>query len=99
MPSFYSISCQIFSPCSRNNPPFLRNATAVSHLSPLPGSDVTDVTDGSVPGELEEGGAGIILNVLNVSLLPLSSAGRFTFPLFYLAYHFSSLCFFLPMFS
>ena len=31
-PSFYSISHQLFFPCSRNDPPFLRNAAATSHL-------------------------------------------------------------------
>ena len=59
MPSSYSISYHLSSPCSRNDPPSLPNAAAVFHPSTLPHSDITAWTDGSVPGRLGEGGAGI----------------------------------------
>ena len=40
-------------------PPFLRSTTAISHLSSLSHSDISAWTDGSVPGGLGLGGAGI----------------------------------------
>ena len=40
-------------------PPSLRNNTATSHLSSLSHSDISAWTDGSVPGGLGQGGAGI----------------------------------------
>ena len=40
-------------------PPSLRNTAATSHLSTLSHSDISAWTDGSVPGGLGQGGAGI----------------------------------------
>ena len=40
-------------------PPSLRNTTATSHVSSLSHSDISSWTDGSVPGGLGQGGAGI----------------------------------------
>ena len=51
----YSISYQLSSPCSSNDPPSIRNAGAVSYLSTLPHSDITSWTDGSVPSGLGKG--------------------------------------------
>ena len=58
-PSNYTISFHLSSPCSRKDPPSLRNIAATSHLSTLSHSDISTWTDGSVPGELGQGGAGI----------------------------------------
>ena len=52
----YSISHQLSFPCSRNDPPYLCKAVAILHLFSLPHSEITD---GSVPGRLGEGGSGI----------------------------------------
>ena len=40
-----------------NDPPYLRNAVAISHLCSLPHSDITDWIDSSVAGRLGVGGA------------------------------------------
>ena len=53
-PSTYTISLHLSSPCSRKDPPSLRNTTATSHLSSLFNSDISAWTDG-----LGQGGAGI----------------------------------------
>ena len=45
-------------------PPSLRNTTATSHLSTLSHSDISVWTDGSVPGGLGQGGAGIHIKCL-----------------------------------
>ena len=66
----YSISCQLSSPCSRNDPPSICNTTTVFHLSTLPHSDITAWTDDLVPSRLGEGGTEI--HIKCVSLLPLS---------------------------
>ena len=58
-PSTYTISLYLSSPCSRKDPPSLRNTTATSHFSSLSHSDISAWTDGSVPGGLGQGGAGI----------------------------------------
>ena len=58
-PSTYTISLHLSSPCSRKDPPSLRNTTATSHLSSLSHSDISVWTDGSVPGGLRQGSAGI----------------------------------------
>ena len=58
-PSNYTISLHLSSPCSRKDPPSLRNTAATSHLSTLSHSDISAWTDGSVPGGLGQGGAGI----------------------------------------
>ena len=58
-PSNYTISLHFSSPCSRKNSPSLRNTAATSHLSTLSHSDISAWTDGSVPGGLGQGGAGI----------------------------------------
>ena len=58
-PSNYTISLRLSSPCSRKDPPSLRNTAATSHLSTLSHSDISAWTDGSVPGGLGQGGAGI----------------------------------------
>ena len=42
-------------------PPSLRNTAATSHLSTLSHSDISAWTDGSVPGGLGQGGAGIYI--------------------------------------
>ena len=57
--STYIISLHLSSPCSRKDPPSLRNITATSHLSSLSHSNISAWTDGSVPGGLGQGGAGI----------------------------------------
>ena len=44
-PFSYIISHQLSSPCSRNDSPSLCNAAATSHLSSLPHSDITALTD------------------------------------------------------
>ena len=46
-------------PMLSQRPPSLRNTTATSHLSSLSHSDISAWTDGSVPGGLGQGGAGI----------------------------------------
>ena len=70
----YTISLQLSSPCSRNNPPSLCNATATSHLSFLPHSDITAWTDGLVPGALWQGCAGIhITKCITATSLSLST--------------------------
>ena len=58
-PSSYCISHQLSFPCSRNNPLSLHNAAATSHLSSLPHSNITALTDGSVSVGMGQGGAGI----------------------------------------
>ena len=58
-PSNYTISLHLSSPCSCKDPPSLRNTAATSHLSTLSHSDISAWTDGSVPGGLGQGGAGI----------------------------------------
>ena len=58
-PSNYTISLHLSSPCSRKDPPSLRNTAAISHLSTLSHRDISAWTDGSVPGRLGQGGAGI----------------------------------------
>ena len=57
--SSYSISYQLSCLCSRNEPPFLQDPAAVSHLFTFPHSDITAWTDGSIPGGLGEGDARI----------------------------------------
>ena len=57
--STYTISLHFSSPCSRKDLPSLRNTTATSHISSLSHSDISFWTDGSVPGGLGQGGAGI----------------------------------------
>ena len=75
--SYYSISYHLSSLCSGNNLLHLCNAAAVSHLSILPHSVITALTDGSVLGALGKRGAGIhVITVLNVSLPPLSLSWR-----------------------
>ena len=59
VPSSYTISLHLSSPCSRKDPPSLRNTAATTHLSTLSHSDISAWTDGSVPGGLGQGGAGI----------------------------------------
>ena len=56
-PSTYTISIQL--PHALTMTPSLDNTTATSHLSSLPHSDIIAWTDGSVPGGLGQGGAGI----------------------------------------
>ena len=58
-PSNYTISLHLSSPCSRKDPPSLRNTAATSHLSTLSHSDISAWTDGLVPGGLGQGGGGI----------------------------------------
>ena len=58
MPS-HSILHHLSSSCSRNNPPSLHKASTVSYLSTT--HTVTSQTDGSVPGRLGEGEAGIYI--------------------------------------
>ena len=58
-PSTHTISLHLSSPCSRKDPLSLRNTTATSHLSSLSHSNISAWTDGSVPGGLGQGGAGI----------------------------------------
>ena len=58
-PFNYTISLHLSSSCSRKDPPSLRNTAATSHLSTLSHSDISAWTDGSVPGGLGQGGAGI----------------------------------------
>ena len=58
-PSNYTISLHLSSPCSRNDPPSLRNTAATTHLSTLSHSDISAWIDGSVSGGLGQGGAGI----------------------------------------
>ena len=58
-PSNYTISLHLSSPCSRKDPPSLRNTAATSHLSTLSHSDISAWTDGSVPAGLGQNGAGI----------------------------------------
>ena len=48
-----------FIPMLSQRPPSLRNTTAISHLSSLSHSNISAWTDGSVPGGLGQGGAGI----------------------------------------
>ena len=69
-PSNYTISLHLSSPCSRKDPPSLRNTTATSHLSTLSHSDISAWTDGSVPGGLGQGVQGYTSSVQSVSLLP-----------------------------
>ena len=59
IPSTYTILLHLLSPCSRKDLPSLRNTTATSHLFSLSHSDISAWTDGSVPGGLGRGGAGI----------------------------------------
>ena len=56
-PSSYTISLHLSSPCSRKDS--LRNTAATTHLSTLSHSNISAWTDGSVPGGLGQGGAGI----------------------------------------
>ena len=65
-PSNYTISLHLSSPCSRKDPPSLRNTAATSHLSTLSHSDISAWTDGLVPGGL---GQGYTSSVRSVSLL------------------------------
>ena len=58
-PSSYTISFHLSSPCSRKDPSSLRNTAAATHLSTLPHSNISAWTNGSVPGGLGQGGAGI----------------------------------------
>ena len=58
-PSTYTISVLLSSPCFCKDPASLRNTTATSHLSSLSHTDISAWTDGSVPGGLGQGGAGI----------------------------------------
>ena len=54
--SSYTISLHL---SSRKDPSSLRNAAATTHISTLSHSDISAWTDGSVPGGLGQGGAGI----------------------------------------
>ena len=72
-PSTYTISLHLSSPCSRKDPPSLRNITTTSHLSTLSHSDISVWTDGSVPSGLGQGGAGIHIKCSKcVTATPLS---------------------------
>ena len=65
----YSISYQLYFPCSRNDSPSISNAAAVSYLSTL--LIVTSLS--GLMARFQEGWeGGFTFNVLNVSLLPLS---------------------------
>ena len=67
MPLFYSISYHLSFPCSCNDPPSLCNAATVY---PPSHSDITGWTDGSVPGELGEGGVGIKIKCTKCLIAP-----------------------------
>ena len=57
-PSSYTISLHLSSPCSRKDPPPFATLQ-LPPIFPLSHSDISAWTDGSVPGGLGQGGAGI----------------------------------------
>ena len=63
-------------PMLLQRPPSLHNTTSISHLSSLSHSDISAWTDGSVPGRLGQGGAGIHIKCSKcVTVTSLSSTG------------------------